>query len=76
MSCNAFGVQSYSQKIPDRRRILRIVTYICLIFTLVGLGGVSWLAWEIDRAASVDEARPVDAIIVLGAVVAADGTPS
>lgn len=42
---------------------------------LVVVGVFSWLAWQIDRTARIDETRHVDVIVVLGAVVNPDGSP-
>ena len=45
-----------------------------LLVTLVLLAFV-FLAWQVDRLGRQDNARPADAIVVLGARVNADGSP-
>ena len=45
------------------------------LIALAGLCAFIFLCWRIDRQGRTDEARPVDAIVVLGAVVQPDGQP-
>ncbi|MCU0508744.1 MAG: YdcF family protein, partial [Anaerolineae bacterium] len=57
------------------RRFLRGLVRALLILFFLALAGFALLAWQVDRLGRVDEARPADAIVVLGARVNADGTP-
>jgi uncharacterized SAM-binding protein YcdF (DUF218 family) len=46
-----------------------------LLLLLLALVGFALLVWQVDRLGRVDEARPADAVVVLGARVNQDGTP-
>jgi uncharacterized SAM-binding protein YcdF (DUF218 family) len=57
------------------KRALRVIGLVVLgIATVVVLGFV-FLAWQVDRLGRRDDARPADAIVVLGARVEPDGRP-
>lgn len=45
------------------------------LVALAGLLGFGVLCWRVDRQGRTDEARPADAIVVLGAAVQPDGQP-
>ena len=47
----------------------------CLLLLVLAVLGFALLVWQVDRLGRVDQARPSDAIVVLGARVNADGTP-
>jgi uncharacterized SAM-binding protein YcdF (DUF218 family) len=53
-------------------RVLWRVLAVSVILILVGFG---FLVWQVDRVGRQDDARPVDAIVVLGARVEANGRP-
>ncbi len=56
-------------------RILRAVLRVVLLLLLLALLGFGFLTWRVDALGREDQARPADAIVVLGARVNADGTP-
>ncbi len=45
------------------------------LIALLGMLSFGLLCWRVDRQGRVDEARPADAIVVLGAAVEPDGRP-
>ncbi len=57
------------------RRLLRAFLRAVLILLLLALLGFAVLTWQVDALGREDQARPADAIVVLGARVNADGTP-
>lgn len=57
------------------RRLVRVALSVLGLVILAGLLAIGALAWQIDRLGRQDEARPSDAIVVLGARVEADGRP-
>lgn len=59
----------------EMRRIVRSLVRTALVLILLALLGFALLTWQIDRLGRVDEARPADAIVALGARVNADGSP-
>ncbi|MER2598365.1 MAG: YdcF family protein [Caldilineales bacterium] len=50
----------------------RLLVAILLMITLV----ISFLAWQVNRVGSQERAQPADVIVILGARVEADGSPS
>ena len=58
------------------KRVLRIVGLLILALTLMAVLVVGVLSWQINRLGSQDLAQPADAIVILGARVNADGSPS
>jgi uncharacterized SAM-binding protein YcdF (DUF218 family) len=57
------------------RRVLRAILRVVLLVLLLAFLGVAFLTWQVDRLGREDQARPSDAIVVLGARVNADGSP-
>lgn len=57
------------------KRLLRGALKIAGVLLLAGLLGFMLLVWQVDRLGGRDDARPADAIVVLGARVEPDGTP-
>ena len=57
-----------------KRAVLGLLRTLLLLI-LIALLGFAFLAWQIDRLGSRDDAGPADAIVVLGARVNADGSP-
>lgn len=56
-------------------RILALAMRACELAALVAAISVAALAWRVDSLGHRDEARPADAIVVLGARVDTDGQP-
>jgi uncharacterized SAM-binding protein YcdF (DUF218 family) len=59
----------------EMRRLLRGAGRGALLLLILAVTGFALLSWQIDRLGGVDEARPSDAIVVLGARVNQDGSP-
>ncbi len=47
--------------------MLRILAYAAVLLALVTLGQFGWVTYAVSRQSAMDEARPADVIIVLGA---------
>jgi uncharacterized SAM-binding protein YcdF (DUF218 family) len=60
---------------PHMKRAVRAVGAILVVGAAVLVLGFVLLAWQVDRLGQRDDARPSDAIVVLGARVEADGRP-
>lgn len=58
------------------KRVLRVVGLLLLALTLMAVVVIGVLTWQINRLGSQDLAQPADAIVILGARVNADGSPS
>jgi len=58
------------------KRVLRTLGLVLLVMTLTAATVVGVLAWQINRLGGQDLAQPADAIVILGARVNADGSPS
>ncbi len=61
-----------------RRRLPHVLGALgraLLLLLVLALLGCAFLAWQVDRLGRQDQARPADAIVVLGARVNADGSP-
>jgi uncharacterized SAM-binding protein YcdF (DUF218 family) len=56
--------------------VLRTLGLLLLAMTLTAVLVVGVLSWQINRLGSQDQAQPADAIVILGARVEADGSPS
>jgi uncharacterized SAM-binding protein YcdF (DUF218 family) len=57
------------------KRVLRGMSLLIAGCLVIGLLVFALLAWQVDRLGRTDDARPADAIVVLGARVDADGQP-
>lgn len=57
------------------RRVLSAVLRVIILLLLLSLLGFAFLTWQVDALGREDQARPADAIVVLGARVNADGSP-
>jgi uncharacterized SAM-binding protein YcdF (DUF218 family) len=57
------------------RRVISASLRAMLLILILALLGFALLAWQVDRLGREDQARPADAIVVLGARVNADGSP-
>jgi uncharacterized SAM-binding protein YcdF (DUF218 family) len=58
------------------KRVLRALGLLVLAMTLTAVLVVGVLSWQINRLGSQDQAQPADAIVILGARVEPDGSPS
>ncbi len=58
------------------KRVLRTLGLVLTAITLTAVMVVGVLAWQINRLGGQDLAQPADAIVILGARVNADGSPS
>ncbi|MEI2688460.1 MAG: YdcF family protein [Anaerolineae bacterium] len=58
------------------KRVLRALGFVILAMTLTAVLVVGVLSWKINRLGSQDRAQPANAIVILGARVEADGSPS
>jgi uncharacterized SAM-binding protein YcdF (DUF218 family) len=58
------------------KRVLRTLGLVVLAMTLTAVLVVGVLSWQINRLGSQDQAQPADVIVILGARVEADGSPS
>lgn len=58
------------------KRVLRALGLLLLAMTLTAVLVVGVLSWQINQLGSQDQAQPADAIVILGARVEADGSPS
>ncbi len=58
------------------KRVLQTLGLLVLAMTLTAVLVVGVLSWQINRLGSQDQAQPADAIVILGARVEADGSPS
>jgi uncharacterized SAM-binding protein YcdF (DUF218 family) len=58
------------------KRVLRTLGLLLLAMTLTAVLVVGVLSWQINRVGSRDLAEPADVIVILGARVEADGSPS
>lgn len=58
------------------KRVLRTLGLVLLALTLTTVLVVGVLSWQINRLGSRDRAEPADVIVILGARVEADGSPS
>lgn len=58
------------------KRVLQTLGLLVLAMTLTAVLVVGVLSWQINRLGSQDRAQPADAIVILGARVEADGSPS
>ncbi|MFZ2360382.1 MAG: YdcF family protein, partial [Anaerolineae bacterium] len=58
------------------KRVLRTLGLLLLAMTLTAVLVVGVLSWQINRLGSQDRAQPADAIVILGARVGPDGSPS
>ncbi len=58
------------------KRVLRTLGLLLLAMTLTAVLVVGVLSWQINRLGSRDRAEPADVIVILGARVEADGSPS
>lgn len=58
------------------KRVLRALGLIILAMTLTAVLVVGVLSWQINRLGGQDQARPADVIVILGARVEPDGSPS
>src|SRR5512139_2101909 len=57
------------------RRLLRSILCVLLLIIAVVIVGFALLVFQVDALGREDQARPADAIVVLGARVNADGSP-
>ena len=57
------------------KRVFRVIFRALASLVFVALLGFALLAWQVDRLGRRDDARPADAIVVLGARVNPDGQP-
>ena len=58
------------------KRVLRTLGLLLLAMTLTAVLVVGVLSWQINRLGGRDLAEPADVIVILGARVEADGSPS
>jgi vancomycin permeability regulator SanA len=58
------------------KRVLRTLGLCLLAMTLTAILVVGVLSWQINRLGSQERAQPADVIVILGARVEADGSPS
>jgi uncharacterized SAM-binding protein YcdF (DUF218 family) len=58
------------------KQVLRALGFLVLAMTLTAVLVVGVLSWQINQVGSQDQAQPADAIVILGARVEADGSPS
>lgn len=58
------------------KRVLRALGFLVLALTLTAMLAVGVLSWQINRLGSQDRAQPADVIVILGARVEPDGSPS
>ena len=58
------------------KRVLRALGFLVLAMTLTAVLVVGVLSWQINQLGSQDQAQPADVIVILGARVEADGSPS
>lgn len=58
------------------KRVLRTLGLLVLAMTLTAVLVVGVLSWQINRVGGRDRAEPADVIVILGARVEADGSPS
>lgn len=58
------------------KRVLQALGLLLLALTLTAALVVGVLSWQINRLGSQDQAQPADVIVILGARVEADGSPS
>ena len=58
------------------KRVLRTLGLLVLAMTLTAVLVVGVLSWQINQLGSQDQAQPADAIVILGARVEPDGSPS
>jgi len=65
----------YENSIRMIRRLFVISVIAIFFVALAGMGTLVWLARQIDEAGVGDAPRQTDAIVVLGALVRADGEP-
>lgn len=57
------------------KRALRPIGWGLALLTLGAAAVIAVLSWQINRLGSQDQARPADAIVILGARVKVDGSP-
>jgi len=65
----------YENSVRMIRRLFVICVIAIFLVALTGMGTLFWLARQIDEAGVGDAPRQTDAIVVLGALVRADGEP-
>ncbi|MFZ2488877.1 MAG: YdcF family protein [Anaerolineae bacterium] len=58
------------------KRILRGLLRLFVAFALMAVLVIGVLAWQVNRLGSRERAQPADVIVILGARVEADGSPS
>ncbi len=56
-------------------RLFALTFTAILLTSILGMFTFFWLAWQIDRAGLGDPPQQTDAIVILGALVRADGEP-
>jgi uncharacterized SAM-binding protein YcdF (DUF218 family) len=57
------------------RRLFRVLLVLSTLVVLAGAITFLYLGWQINRTGAKDQARPADAIVILGARVTSDGQP-
>ncbi len=66
---------SKTKPIPIIRHLFVVGLTTVFVSGIIGMSALFWLAWQIDGAGLGDPIQPTDAIVVLGALVRADGEP-
>lgn len=67
------GVRCYNAAV---KRVLQALGLVILAMTLTAVLVVGVLSWQINRLGSQDRAQPANVIVILGARVEPDGSPS
>lgn len=67
--------RSNTKSNPIIRRLFVASLTTVFLTGVIGMSALFWLAWQIDGAGLGDPPQPTDAIVVLGALVRADGEP-